>query len=349
MRMPVAAVPALVCALLVLRPAGALGQSSPSYADYEAVTFSNPVDGMPLVARLALPAGEAPFPGMVLLSLAGVEEMIGRLTRLGWAVLLPERRGIATIEHLLRASFEDMANDVRAALRYLRSRPEIDAMTVGLVAQGGETMAGMLAAIEPPTPAFVALLSTTGLPGDEAFRIEQRRIAEARSYDADALAALDDYVLRLSEIMMSEPSPGLRAFRTRALMAEADVVLPINAAFPPNPEDQVRFFASTWWRDFFLFTPTNALARMRSPVIVILGMDDPLLPYEAHLPAVERGLAEASTADVTVCVLPGRVQHTLSPMTSAVVEGWLTERATPAGFRARPGNRPAACTNLPEG
>lgn len=349
MRMTAAATAALVCALLVLRPAGVVGQSYPSYADYEAVTFLNTVDGMPLAARLALPAGEGPFPGMVLLSLAGVEEMIGRLTGLGWAVLLPERRGIATIEHLLRASFDDMANDVRAALRYLRSRPEIDAMTVGLVAQGGETMAGVLAAIESPTPAFVALLSTTGLPGDEAFRIEQRRIAEARSYDADALAALDDYVLRLSEIMMSEPSPGIRAFRTRALMAESDVVLPINAAFPPNPEDQIRFFASTWWRDFFLFTPTDALARMRSPIIVILGMDDPLLPYEAHLPAIALGLAEASTEDVTVCLLPGRVQHTLSPITSAILEDWLGERVVPSGFRARPGNRPAACTNPPEG
>ena len=347
--MPATAAAALVCGLWVVRPAGALGQSSPSYADYEAVTFLNPVDGMPLAARLALPPGKGPFPGMVLLSLAGVDEMIGRLTGLGWAVLLPERRGLATIEHLLRASFDDMANDVRSALRYLRSRSEVDATTVGLVAQGGETMAGALAAIEPPLPAFVVLLSTTGLSGDEAFRIEQRRIAEERHYDADALAALDEYMLRLSEIMTSEPSPGLRAFRTRALTAESDVVLPINAAFPPNPEDQVRFFASTWWRDLFLFTPTDTLARMRSPMLVILGMDDSLLPYEAHLPAIERGLAEASTEDVTVCVLPGRVQHTLSPLTLGVLEGWLVERATPAGFRARPGDRPAACTNLPEG
>ena len=347
LRMPAATAGCLVYALFAMQPGKALGQPSPSYTDYEAVTFLNPVDGMPLAARLALPPGEGPFPGMVLLSLAGVDQMIGRLTGLGWAVLLPERRGIATVEHLLRATFDDMANDVHAAFRYLRSRSEIDTMTVGLVAQGGETMAGALAAIEPPLPAFVVLLSTTGLPGDQAFRIEQRRIAEERHYDTEALAALDDYVLRLSEIMMSEPSPGLRAFRTRALMAESDIVLPINAAFPPSPEDQVRFFASTWWRDLFLFTPSDALAQMLSPVLVILGMDDPLLPYEAHLPAIERGLAEASTEDATVCVLPGRVQHTLSPLTLGVLEGWLQERVTPAWFRAQPGNRPSACTNLP--
>ena len=130
--------------------------------------------------------------------------------------------------------------------------------------------------------------------------------------------------------MMSEPSPGIRAFRTRALMAESDVVLPVNAAFPPNPEDQIRFFASTWWRDFFLFTPTDALARMRSPIIVILGMDDPLLPYRGPTfrpsSLVSR---EASTEDVTVCLLPGRVQHTLSPITSAILEDWARRACSP--------------------
>ena len=167
---------------------------------------------MPLAARLALPAGEGPFPGMVLLSLAGVEEMIGRLTGLGWAVLLPERRGIATIEHLLRASFDDMANDVRAALRYLRSRPEIDAMTVGLVAQGGETMAGVLAAIESPTPAFVALLSTTGLPGDEAFRdrtTQDRRGAQLRRRRASSAGRLRAAVERDHDVRALPRHSGL--------------------------------------------------------------------------------------------------------------------------------------------
>jgi len=85
--------------------------------------LSNPVDGLPLSAQLFRPPGEGPFSGVVLLTLAGAGELIERLTDLGWAVLMSERRGIATIEHLLRASFDDLAIDVRTGADYLRHRP----------------------------------------------------------------------------------------------------------------------------------------------------------------------------------------------------------------------------------
>ena len=90
------------------------------------------------------------------------------------------------------------------------------------------------------------LLSTTGLPGDQSFRIEQRQIALDRNYDREALAALDDFVVQLTEMVIAEPSLGLRASRMRPMLEGSDVRLPRNASFPPNPEDQVRFFASRW-------------------------------------------------------------------------------------------------------
>jgi pimeloyl-ACP methyl ester carboxylesterase len=273
--------------------------------------------------------------------------MIDGLVEGGWAVLLPERRGIHTIEQLLRASFEDLALDVEAASSYLRTRPEIDSAVVGLLAQGGETMAGALAADATPAPAFVILVSTTGLPGDETFRLEQHLIAQERNYDAEALSELDAYVRELTDIVVVEPSPGLRAFQVRALLGESDVSLPRNAAFPPNPEDQVRFFASLWWRELFLFRPDEALARIGAPVLVLMGMEDPLVPYEAHIPAIERALAAAATPDAHVCLLAGRLQHSVSPLSLSVIERWLDERLTPAGFAARPEAAPDACLDAP--
>ena len=300
------------------------------------------------IARtLTLPAGEGPFPAVVLTTLAGVSELIDGLVQRGWAVLMPERRGIQTIEQLLRASFEDLALDVEAAAAYLRARPEIDPAVVGLLSQGGETMAAVLAADASPPFAFVILMSTTGLPGDETFRIEQHLIAEDRNYRADALAALDAYVLALTELVVTEPSPGLRAFQVRALIGESDVDLPRNAAFPPDIEDQVRFFASLWWRELFLFQPEEALARIGAPVLVMMGMEDPLVPYEAQLPPIERGLAAAPTEDAIVCLLPGRLQHGLTPQSVSVIERWLDDRLTPAGFVARPQEAPAACLDVP--
>ena len=312
-------------------PVSSTAQSSVPPAQGERVTYQNSVDGTILSGMLVVPEGAGPFPGVVLLTLAGADELVGGLNRLGWAVLYPVRRGMGTPEHLLQASFQNLSNDVRVATEYLRSRPEVDGAVIGLIAQAGESMAGVMAAIDPPFPVFLVLISTTGLPGHESFVIEQRWLARERNYDAQALLDLDEFLARLTEIILSEPSPALRAARSRALMYESDVGLPRNtASFPLSTEGQVRFFSSRWWRDYFLFRPDSVLAQVRSPVLVLMGEGDPLTPYQQHIPGIRRSLEEAPTDDVTVCLLPGRTQHSFSQVTLDVIEEWLLNRVSPA-------------------
>ena len=320
-----------LAAVVAALPGPSSAQSLVPPTPGERVTYQNPVDGTILSGTLVVPAGEVPSPGVVLLTLAGADELVGGLTRLGWAVLYPVRRGMGTPEHFLQASFQDLSNDVRAATEYLRSRPEVDGAVVGLVAQGGESMAGVVAAIVPPFPVFLVLMSTTGLPGHESFAIEQRWLARERNYDAQALLDLDEYLARLTEIVLSDSSPALRAARSRALIDESDVGLPRNAAsLPLNAEGQVRFFSSRWWRDYFSFRPDSVLTQVRSPVLVLMGEEDPLTPYQRHIPAIRRSLEEAPTDDVTVCLLPGRTHHSFSQVALDVIEEWLLHRVSPA-------------------
>jgi pimeloyl-ACP methyl ester carboxylesterase len=318
----------------------------------ERVTYHNPVDGTTLSGMLVVPEGKGPFPGVVLLTLAGADELIGGLNRLGWAVLYPVRRGMGTPEHFLQAGFQNLSNDVWGAMEYFRSRPEVDEAVIGLVAQGGESMAGVMAAITPPFPAFLVLISTTGLQGYESFAIEQRWLAGERKYDAQALLDLEEFLARLTEIILNEPSPALRAARSRAFMYEPGVGLPRNtASFPLDTEGQVRFFSSRWWRDYFLFRPDSVLAQVRSPVLVVMGERDPLTPYQQHIPQIRRSLEEAPTDDVTVCLLPGRTQHSFSKVVQDVIEEWLVNHVSPAAGtvvvgRANAGP-PEACLEAP--
>lgn len=342
---------ALTTVVAVL-PSSSVAQSLVPSALGERVTYQNPVEGTTLSGMLVVPEGEGPFPGVVLLTIAGADEVIGGLNRLGWAVLYPVRRGMGTPEHFLRASFENLANDVRAATEYLRSRPEVDDAAIGLIAQGGESMAGAIAAIAPPFPDFLVLISTTGLSGHESFAFEQRWLATERNYDAQALLDLDEFLARLTEIILSEPSPALRAARSRALMYESDVGLPRNtASFPLSIEGQVRFFSSRWWRDYFLFRPDSVLAQVSSPVLVLMGEGDPLTPFQQHIPVIRHSLKEAPTGDVTVCLVPGRTQHSFSQVVLDVIEEWLLNRFSPADLSVvmDPANSgpPEACLEAP--
>ena len=128
--------------VLAALPGPSSAQSPAPPPPGERVTYQNPVDGTTLSARLFVPAGEGPFPGVVLLTLAGADDLVSSLTRLGWAVLYPVRRGMGTPEHFLQASFQNLSDDVRGATEYLRSRPEVDEEVVGLMAQGGRVWRG---------------------------------------------------------------------------------------------------------------------------------------------------------------------------------------------------------------
>ena len=127
--------------LAAVLPVSSLAQEAPRT---EQVTYENPVDGITLSATLTVPSGEGPFAGVVVLSIAGVDDLIDRLASLGYEVLRPERRGMMAVDLMLEATFEDLANDARAAVEFLRARPEVDPERVGIVGQGEEVSGGGL-------------------------------------------------------------------------------------------------------------------------------------------------------------------------------------------------------------
>ena len=307
-------------------PTLSTAQNPATELEIERVSYQNPEDGATLSGTLALPPGEGPFPGVVVASVAGADELATHLVPLGYAVLRPERRGMMAVERMLQATFQDLANDVAAGVSYLRSRPEIDAQLVGLVGQGDDAPATALAAADSPDLAFVVLLSAPGLVGAETFRIEQWRLAEGRGWRREALDGLNEHIDRLAEIIVGEPAPGPRMARLWALMNESVVGLPRSAALPHTDEGLVRFFASPWWRARLSFRPEEVLSQIRSPVLALMGLEDPLMPWEDHLPAVQRALESAPSDDVTICLLPGRTRHSFPPPVVGAIGGWLARR-----------------------
>jgi len=325
----------------------------------ESVMYLNEADSVYLTATLFLPsegardaAAPAPHPGVVLLSMAGTDRVVDRLTTLGFAVLVPVRRGFVAVEPLLRATYGDLAADTRAGLAYLGSRPEVDGASLVLMAQADDAPPAMLASSELGGGVPLVLLAPPGFPGREVFRLEQRGAAERGGYGPSALDALDRYLEAIADAILGESTSFLRAQRLRAVMAESDVQLPFNAAFP-NDQDQVHHLASAIWHDRFAFQPEEALAAMEAPTLILIGNEDPNTPLLAYLEAVRRGLAGAPSTDATLCLVPGRTRHSFTAAGVDVIAAWLVERVgSGAGPGARPGpdprDPPAGCLEDPE-
>ena len=303
----------------------------------EEIAYHNATDSTLLQATLSLPPGPGPYPGVVLLTIAGTQEVVAELTQRGYAVLTPVRRGFVDVEPLLRADYVDLAGDVRAAAEQLGARPEVDDQRVALVAQAGDTPPALLATASTSRHWPLVLLAPPTLPGGEEFRLSQLWLARRAGAGEEELQALGRYVADIVEIALTDAQPYVREHRLQGLRSVSSVQLPRNAEFPAD-EGQARFFASPLWHDRLAFQPEIAFSRMAGPVLVLVGGDDPRGPLDDWLAPVRRGLAAAPTEDATVCVLPGRSRHTFSDDAIAVLTGWLEARldATPGVSRWAP-------------
>lgn len=315
---------AVSMAIACLATSGALdGQEAPR--SQEEVYYLNREDGTTLTAYLSVPDATTSVPAVVLLSIAGTDPVTQRLMEAGYAVLAPVRRGFVAVEPLLQATYADLGGDLRSALDFLGTVPGIDAGRLAVIAQADDGPPALVSMAASPSPVPLALLAPPAFSGVDEFRREQRAMARRDGARADELQALDAYIDQIAEIALSRAEPYVREYRLDALRARSPVQLPRNAAFPMD-ERQAHFFASPLWQDRLAFEPQVALGLLRSPALVMIGVDEANTPIDAYLDSVRRGLAAARTDDTTVCLVPGRTRHSFTPRSMDVLVEWLDSR-----------------------
>jgi pimeloyl-ACP methyl ester carboxylesterase len=212
-----------------------------------------PVVAHTLAGTLTLPKDRAgPVPAVVTISGSGQQhrdsdvypgyaifrEIADALGRSGVAVLRLDDRGTgSSTGDFTTATSADFANDTRAALAYLRTRPEIDASRLVLLGHSeGGIIAPMVAASDA-TVAAVVLLAAQSQTGREV-------IASQNRFVIDADTTLKSDVARDSTL------------------AWAVEQLEIMATNIP-------------WLNFFLdYDPLPTAARVRQPVLILHGATD---------------------------------------------------------------------------
>lgn len=234
--------------------------AAPADAPYtaEEVVVHTP-EGLHLSGTLTLPKARATgrAPAVVTITGSGAEdrdeespaipgyrpfrELADTLGRRGIAVLRLDDRGVNGSDlGPLTATSADFANDIRAGIAYLRSRPEIDPSRIGLVGHSeGGMIAPMIAETDTALRAIV-LMAGTASPGREIsmdqFTYIMDSVRHVTGSARDSMFALERHAL---DSVAKQPG---------------------------------------WQSFFFTHDPSATARRVKTPVLILQGLTDRQVP-----------------------------------------------------------------------
>ena len=259
--------------------------SAPADAPYIAEQVLVNTPGHTLAGTLTLPKAasrEKPVGAMVTVTGSGPQDRDGALGLIGYqpfrqiadslarrgiAVLRMDDRGTGASGGTFKGSTSaDFAEDVRAGLRYLRTRTEIRSDRLAVIGHSeGAVITPMVAEKEPALRAIV-LLAGVAHPARSALHFQ---IKNGYEHDTTLTLAKRDSLI-------------------------AEIPTKIDAMMAADP-----------WMNFFLtHDPASTMRRVKTPVLILTGSrDQQAVPAQVAL--MEAAFKEGGNADVTAHVLPG--------------------------------------------
>ena len=237
--------------------------SAPPGASYtaEEVSFKGP-GGITLGGTLTKPINaHGPLPAALTITGSGQEDrdeyvplaggvrlfrqVADTLSRVGIAVLRLDDRGLgASTGDFARSTTADFADDIRAGLAYLRSRPDIDGARLALIGHSeGGIIAPMVAATDPALRAIV----TFGGPGEKMIEMSMAQNRWVADHDPKLSPAQRDSLMVVARAMLApekqtspmikfwmscDPAPAARQVKasTLILQGETDRQVPVGNA-----------------------------------------------------------------------------------------------------------------------
>jgi dienelactone hydrolase len=308
---------ALHAALAAAPQSAGSDYSAPATAPFTAEEVTVNAKGFTLSGTLLIPkTGARPFPAVITITgsgqqtrdepipISGLEkyalmrQIAETLASRGIAVLRVDDRGAGKsggFETGTTATTSDFADDVRAQVAYLRSRPEIDPKRIALVGHSeGGNIAPMVAAGDTQIAAIVIMAGS-------AVRGDQISIAQM------------NVVLEGDTTMTAEEKNKRRTEQREIIQA---VVTGGDLSKYPA---QVRL---PWIKEFWSYDPLPTIRKVRQPILVLHGaLDRQVAADQAGI--IEQAARAAGNKDVTVRVLPN-LNHLFLPAKTGAFSEYST-------------------------
>lgn len=262
----------------------------------KSVTFAN--GDVRLSGSLLVPGGKGPFPAVVLIQGAGPEPrsasrfMAEVFVQHGVAALIYDKRGVGgSTGDWQTSSFEDLAGDAVAGVRYLLTQPEIGKSHIGLMGSSQGGWIAPIAALLSPNVSFVIVKSAAGVtPEREELERTELLMHERGFSAAETQDALGLYKQMIDYAFTGNGWEQLSAAQEKASHEKW-------GGYGIFPKD-------SWWFKFiklnFRHDPIPVLQKLHCPVLVIFGGKDPNLPVDVSVLNVHKALASAPPGSLVV-------------------------------------------------
>lgn len=290
----------------------------------EEVSFTNPDGGHKLAGTLTIPDTTQQYPAVVLISGSGPqdrnEEIFGHkpfwviadyLTQRGLAVLRYDDRGFGqSTGNYQDATTLHFAEDVLAAVSYLKSRKDIDKEKIGLIGHSEGGMIAPIVASKNKTIAFIVLLAGVGTIGREVYETQQVLIGEAKGIPPAFVQKTSNDIKTIIDAVVNYDDPE----------ESAEVISDfINSELDYLPNEQIEamggreakikenlsIYNNKWMRAFLRFNPTDYLVHVECPVLALNGTLDLQVPYRENLEAIESALEAGGNKNHKIMPLEG--------------------------------------------
>jgi pimeloyl-ACP methyl ester carboxylesterase len=291
----------------------------------EEVTVANDEAKITLAGTFTKPKEGGPFAAVVMATGSGPQDrdeailghkpfliIADHLTRQGIAVLRCDDRGVGkSTGNFKEATTADFATDIYAAVKYLKSRPDVDPKRIGIAGHSeGGIIGPMVAAAHPDDVGFLVLLAGTGLPGDEILCDQQAAVARAQGESETEIAQSRELQKQLIAIAKAggPKDEVLKKIKDRAndfiaKLPEEDR----KKAEKEMKEGEKQFAAITtvWFQYFLNHDPRPTLKKVRCPVLALNGEKDLQVTPKENLAAIGTALKEGGNSRVTLKELQG--------------------------------------------
>jgi pimeloyl-ACP methyl ester carboxylesterase len=265
------------------------------------------------------------------------------LTRNGIAVLRYDDRGVGkSTGNFSTATTYDFADDVEAAISFIRSRQDLEKLSIGLIGHSeGGTIAPMVASRNKDVK-FIVLMAGPGVP---IYQLGLQQSADMSRVAGvpDSIVAQNlvlnkkffDLTIQDSSLSITQLKNDIDTLLYHEMLRQHWDQTKFNAW-----KQRYEFLTTPWQRTYLKLKPADYLFKVKCPVLALNGTKDLIVNYQANLAGIAKVLNQGGNKQYKVVPLDGlnhllqkaktgskteytQISETINPIALTTISNWI--------------------------